>query len=287
LLARRKIMSTRPDPAEQAVHAAIATELTPHDLPPDRASELLRPVLQRVQQSMAAHAEYVTLRREDGEWRDAGHGVSIRRLRADDCVEIDLVRLTEGTPLPECGSATAQEWLLMEGHLELPRNGLKTGRLPPMSYAVLGSVSMPPMQPRAASACLLYCRTLRHPAWLPAAEAAWWQEAARAGQWRLPEPQAGKTSCQGVAMRPLCVSGDVASMLVRMDPGAKGADHGHALDEDCLVLQGDMYLGDILLRAGDYQLAPAGGSHFDIASDEGALFYFHGLLDPAVFGAAA
>ena len=104
--------------------------------------------------------------------------------------------------------------------------------------------------------------------------------------WRSPSEQSWGPALQGVAMLPLCVSEDVVSMLVRMETGARGADHGHSLNEDCMVLRGDMYLGDILLRAGDYQLAPAGGSHAEIASDNGALFYFHGALDPEVFGKA-
>jgi hypothetical protein len=64
--------------------------------------------------------------------------------------------------------------------------------------------------------------------------------------------------------------------------GASVPDHGHALNEDCLVLEGEMFLGDILLRTGDYQLAPAGGSHFNENSDVGVLFFFHGALDPVL-----
>ena len=75
-------------------------------------------------------------------------------------------------------------------------------------------------------------------------------------------------------------------MLVRFAPGASVADHRHALDEDCLVLEGEMFLGDILLRTGDYQLAPAGGSHFGEMSDVGVLFFFHGALDPVLRGEA-
>ena len=74
---------------------------------------------------------------------------------------------------------------------------------------------------------------------------------------------------------------------MRFAPGASVPDHGHALDEDCLVLQGEMFLGDILLRTGDYQLAPSGGSHFGETSDVGVLFFFHGALDPVLRGEPA
>lgn len=279
-------MSTPPDADEQLVHAAIASGLEHRGLPGDRASQLLAPVLRRVQQSKARHREYVTLRREDGDWHEAGGGVAVRRLRADDFVEIDLVRLDAGAPLPGLDAAPAREWLLVEGCLGLQEPGAEIRELLPSSYALLQAGREEP-RARARSACVLYRRTLRHPEGLPAAEAAWWRKAMTMHGWHAAARQAWGPARQGVAMLALCVSGDVVSMLVRMEPQAKGADHGHALDEDCMVLQGDMYLGDILLRAGDYQLAPSGGTHFDIASDEGALFYFHGALDPKVFGSAA
>lgn len=276
-------MSTRPDPDEQLAQAAIESQLKHPTMPRARASQLFAPVLQRVQQSKARHAEYLTLRREDGEWVRAGSGTAVRRLRADDFVEIDLVRLDAGALLPELGSAPAQEWLLMDGSLELPCEGPEVRRLPPTSYALVHALTAEP-RPRAQSDCVLYRRTLRHPAWLPSGEASWWQKAMTMSGWRAADGPAWGPACKGVAMLPLCVCGEVVSMLVRLEPSAKGANHGHALDEDCVVLRGDMYLGDILLRAGDYQLAPSGGTHFDIASDDGVLFYFHGALDPAVFG---
>lgn len=278
-------MPTHPDPDEQLIHAAIESQIPLRGLPRDRASQLLAPVLQRVQQSKVRHEEYLTLRREDGEWREAGHGVSVRRLRADDFVEIQLVRLAAGAALPELGSCRAQEWLLMDGQLELPGEGAEPRQLPPTSYALVHAGTTGP-RPRARSHCVLYCRTLRHPEWLPPSEAAWWQKAMAMQGWQTAATDAWGPASQGVAMLPLCASGEVVSMLVRMDPSAKGADHGHALDEDCMVIQGDMFLGDILLRAGDYQLAPTGGTHFDIASDNGALFYFHGALDRVAFGDA-
>ena len=65
---------------------------------------------------------------------------------------------------------------------------------------------------------------------------------------------------------------DVVSMLVRFDAGASVPDHHHAIEEDSLVIDGEMFLGDLLLRQGDFQLAPAGGGHWGETSDVGCLF---------------
>ena len=50
-------------------------------------------------------------------------------------------------------------------------------------------------------------------------------------------------------------------------------------DEECMMLQGEVFLGDILLRAGEYQLAPAGSLHGDVYSDVGATLFVRGARD--------
>ena len=45
----------------------------------------------------------------------------------------------------------------------------------------------------------------------------------------------------------------------------------HPVDEECMMLSGEVFLGDILLQAGDYQHAPAGSEHLEMFSDTGAV----------------
>ena len=56
-------------------------------------------------------------------------------------------------------------------------------------------------------------------------------------------------------------------------PGASLPAHDHPADEECLVLEGEVMLGDILGRAGDYHLAPKGLPHGTITSKTGALLF--------------
>jgi hypothetical protein len=44
------------------------------------------------------------------------------------------------------------------------------------------------------------------------------------------------------------------------------------------MLQGEAFLGDTLLRSGDYRFAPAGSSHLPLYSDVGALLFLRGGL---------
>jgi hypothetical protein len=89
--------------------------------------------------------------------------------------------------------------------------------------------------------------------------------------------------CPGVRIRALWHGGERSSMLVRMQPGASVNAHGHPQEEECLMLAGEAFVGDTLLRSSDYQLAPMGSRHGAVMTDVGALFYVHGSLDPAAY----
>jgi quercetin dioxygenase-like cupin family protein len=67
------------------------------------------------------------------------------------------------------------------------------------------------------------------------------------------------------------------SYLLQLDPGAELPAHRHPQDEECLVLEGDLRIDDVLvLRAGDYHLGRAGIHHACIRSSAGALLFLRG-----------
>jgi hypothetical protein len=45
------------------------------------------------------------------------------------------------------------------------------------------------------------------------------------------------------------------------------------------MLRGDLFLDDVLLRALDWQLAPAGSEHQSVSTDVGGLLFAHGDID--------
>ncbi len=83
----------------------------------------------------------------------------------------------------------------------------------------------------------------------------------------------------GIRRRVLWQRDGMAAMLYHVDPGSSVPLHQHGHDEECLMVQGDLFLNDLLLQAGDYQLAPAGTSHHTTSTDTGAVIYAHGDLD--------
>lgn len=61
--------------------------------------------------------------------------------------------------------------------------------------------------------------------------------------------------------------------LVRMEPGAAMPGHNHEGNEECMVLQGEIWLGELLIRAGDFHRAPRELPHGDVSTDTGVLLY--------------
>jgi anti-sigma factor ChrR (cupin superfamily) len=49
--------------------------------------------------------------------------------------------------------------------------------------------------------------------------------------------------------------------MVRIEAGAEFPDHDHNQDEEIFVLEGDLIMGELTLKAGDYHLAQASRHH--------------------------
>ena len=90
---------------------------------------------------------------------------------------------------------------------------------------------------------------------------------ADAGQWVQLLP--------GVHKKQLLVdkADGMESFLLRMDPGASIAAHSHTRPEECLVLEGEVIVGEARFRAGDYHAVPPNIGHLPITSETGALLF--------------
>ncbi len=80
----------------------------------------------------------------------------------------------------------------------------------------------------------------------------------------------------GIDMQMLRRASDTSSYLLRMAAGMSVPAHDHDADEECLVLEGDVWLGDTHAFAGDYHLARRGIPHGVIHTDTGCLLFLNG-----------
>lgn len=264
-------MTSKPSPKPSLWPGELAAQLR-EQAPPAALKESMAARLRaRALASAQAHKAFKVTRREDGAWQQRGPGVQARVLYEDTQFCVECVRLQGAAPMPWSNTDHAQEILLLQGGL-----CWEGTPLPPMGYGVRGTPNTPVVATQAGAE--VYMRRLRvDAATLSAVESCWWQQAI--GQ-RVDDAMGGAWSGNGLGMelRPLAQTGAVASMLIRLAPGGVAPDHAHPIAEDCMMIEGELFLGDILLRAMDYQLAPTEARHCSISSDTGALFFVHGAL---------
>jgi putative transcriptional regulator len=81
------------------------------------------------------------------------------------------------------------------------------------------------------------------------------------------------TEVPGVVMRTLFVDRERNQLtaLVRIEPGRSYPAHHHGGPEECLVLEGDLRVGETVLGPGDYQRATAGSRHGVQSTERGCL----------------
>ena len=71
----------------------------------------------------------------------------------------------------------------------------------------------------------------------------------------------------------LFTDGEAESYMIRLEPGAWAPEHEHPADEECLVLEGSLWQGDVYLEAGDYHVARPGMTHGELRTETGALVF--------------
>lgn len=94
-----------------------------------------------------------------------------------------------------------------------------------------------------------------------------------------------QTGVSGVSVRQLFVDrpGNRITMLVRMAPGSSYPRHVHDGPEECLVLEGDLSVGDTVLHPGDYQRAAAGSRHGVQSTNGGCLLLITSSLSDELY----
>lgn len=85
----------------------------------------------------------------------------------------------------------------------------------------------------------------------------------------------------GITMKPLYVNESEGSqtVLVRIAAGVHYPKHRHVGTEECLVLEGDLRMNDIVLHAGDFIVNHDGDIHHDTWSESGCLLLLTGSLN--------
>jgi hypothetical protein len=258
-----------PDPIEREL-APLLNELFAA-APADGAqpSPALRErLMKRLAASRAAASVMWTARHARTSARALAPGVHARALyraapaprRPGEPLRATLFDLAASSTLPAIGDATVhREWLVVSGSATLGAEALSA-----RDYRV---------EPAGTPAQALHSRDgalvfLRESDWPAAADDEPYTVRDRDAGWPEFAP--------GLRRRVLWQRGGQAALLYLAEPGAQVPHHTHEHDEECLMVQGELFLDDVLLQPGDYQLAPAGTAHRITETDTGVVVYAHG-----------
>lgn len=225
----------------------------------------------RLAASKAASAAMVTARWQQLATEQPAAGVSLRTLyaapsdrplRPGEPLRARMVELAPGARWRGPDPALHREWLLLRGSAQVGDTplALRDYRATPAGWAA--------EVVHSAEGALLFLRESQLPA--PGLTQPLTVRDAEAG-WPAYAP--------GISRRVLWQDQGQAALLYLAEPGASVPQHSHGHDEECLMVQGELFLDDLLLQEGDYQLAPAGTGHRITETDTGVVIYAHGDLD--------
>jgi len=258
---------------QEALQRMICEGLAPIPLPAADAAGLRSRLLQRVGSSARRHAGLITIRAGDGSWRTVIAGVRSKLLHEGAHGASVLIELAAGATLPVHRHQHLEEGIVLRGSLQLgelqllpgdyhvsppgSRHGRISSRSGGLAYLRGSSLG----NTRAALGELLG-------GLLPGAGPAAHTVLAADGGWEV--------IADGVEQKILWRAGDIVSRFFRLAPGGRLPAHAHECEEECMMLSGDAYFGDLLLQAGEFHLAPTGSEHGEISSEHGALAFVRG-----------
>lgn len=85
----------------------------------------------------------------------------------------------------------------------------------------------------------------------------------------------------GVRIKVLHEADGIMSYLLRLAPGASLPAHRHPVDEECVVLEGEVQIGSLRVAAGGFHLGRKDVLHDKLQSAGGALIYLRGAVPEA------
>jgi anti-sigma factor ChrR (cupin superfamily) len=80
----------------------------------------------------------------------------------------------------------------------------------------------------------------------------------------------------GLQLKVLNEADGIMSYLVKLAPGASLPPHRHPVDEECMVLEGELQIGDLRVAAGGFHLGRKNMLHDRIMTVDGAVIFLRG-----------
>jgi quercetin dioxygenase-like cupin family protein len=267
------------DDTPASLQQLLAEALKPVAFDGARSDALRARLMARARASIEAGARHTRVRTDRENWACVVDGVRVKLLNEGASTRSVLVEFEPGAALPMHRHHEHEQCLVLRGDLQMDDLDIRAGDY---HEAPAGSRHG---RVRSTGGALIYLRGVSLgstasvvrdmlTAWLPGRGDAPRTIRAAEGAWSELAP--------GVQVKRLFDGADETSMLLRLQPGAHAPAGLSAPEGEYLLLEGEGYVGDTLLRAGEYDYAHRDAPAFDLSSDVGALFYLHGKVAPAL-----
>jgi len=255
----------------------LLANLAPIPVNSQQHENLRNGLMERVALSIAKQAGLLTVRMKDGAWQTLKFGIRVKQLWKGPEGNSVLIEFSPGASLPAHRHNWLEEGIVLRGGLQMDDLELGQGDY----HATPAGSRHAPICSRQGALAYLRGTSLGHKpsvlrellgGLLPLANAPSLTVFANKN-----DPWVEVV--EGVFKKDLWSDNTWESRIYRMKPGARVPGHSHMLAEECMLLEGEVFLGDTLLQAGEYQLAPAGSMHGEVYSDVGATFFVRGARD--------
>lgn len=261
---------------QEELFAMLTEHLHPLPASPVLLESLGKRLESRIQTIVAKHAGLRTVRFREGIWHKLVAGIRYKPLWNSPLGNSVLIEFSPGTALPLHRHSFLEEGIVLSGGLQLDdleltqfdyhvspvgsHHGQIRSREGGLAYLRGSSVGQPMAMLKEVIGGLLPKNHLESVSIY-----------SHEGNWHEIH--------SGFFQKELLNDGNYRSRFMRLAPDKKISGHIFSLDEEYMVLSGDMYLGDILLQQGDYSIVPAGTGQLELASDNGVLLYVRGCQE--------
>ncbi|OAI09544.1 hypothetical protein A1353_04340 [Methylomonas methanica] len=265
-------MNKANDPEQDQLNQLLLDSLSPIELSTGRHDMLKQGLLARAAQSVANQAGVLTVRAKDGIWETLKTGIRVKQLwNGDRQGNSVLVEFAPGASLVPHRHNCLEEGIVLRGDLHM--GDLRLG---PLDYHASpagsrhGGIS-------SQHGALAYLRgtslgdareVLREVlgGLLPFGQD-------RSLTVYADNKNAWQEIMPGIWKKPLWQDETRQSCFYRLEADAGFPERIHPEEQEYMMLDGDLFIDDVLLRAGDYQLAPAGSKQREVYTDVGATLF--------------
>ena len=250
----------------------IAEALHPIEPPEALQGRLRTRLLEKSSRSAAQNAGVRTIRSTEGVWRDLAKGIRVKTLLSDgNRGNSVLLQLAPGASLPQHRHSWLEEGIVLSGDFDFKNLTLETGDY---LLSPAGSRHSTMMSRNGAIGYVRGTAVGHTPALLRELIGAWIPLPDSGGQ-RLLRADGGHWERveAGVEKKTLASDAIATSQYLRIERGGAIALGSRAPGDEFIVISGEAFVNDILLRHTEYQSVENESPACDISSDVGALLF--------------